>query len=105
MGAKKRPFYRIVAADGRTARDGRFLEILGYYDPTTEPPTLKVDGEKATRWLGQGAQPSDTCRALLKKAGVISAAPPVAVVEEPAVAEVAEKPVRKSRKKAEPAEG
>ncbi|MBP6965438.1 MAG: 30S ribosomal protein S16 [Armatimonadetes bacterium] len=71
MGAKGRPFYRLVVADSRTARNGRFIEVIGYYDPMTEPVTLKVDGEKAAMWLGRGAQPSDTARALLKKEGIL----------------------------------
>lgn len=71
MGAKKRPFYRLVAADSRTARDGRFIETIGYYDPTVEPPVLKVDTEKAQRWLNNGAQPTDVTRALLKRAGLL----------------------------------
>jgi len=71
MGAKKRPFYRIVVADSRAPRDGRFIEEIGYYNPMTEPSELKIDGEKAREWIDQGAQPSDTVRALLKKSGAI----------------------------------
>ena len=71
MGAKKRPFYRIVVTDSRNARDGRFIENIGYYDPTVEPPVLKVDLEKAQEWIGKGAQPSDTARGLLKKLGML----------------------------------
>ncbi len=71
MGAKGRPFYRLVVADSRTARDGRFIEAIGYYDPLTEPVTIKIDGQKAVEWLGKGAQPSDTARALLKKEGIL----------------------------------
>jgi small subunit ribosomal protein S16 len=71
MGAKKRPFYRIVVADSRAPRDGRFIEEIGYYNPMTEPSELKIDGEKARKWIDQGAQPSDTVRALLKKSGAI----------------------------------
>lgn len=71
MGMKKRPFYRIVVADSRSARDGRVIETLGHYDPMTEPSTVKVDGERALTWLQQGAQPSDTVRRLLVEAGVI----------------------------------
>ena len=73
MGAKKRPFYRLVVADSRTARDGRVIETLGYYDPLTDPARITVDGEKAKAWLQKGAQPSDTARRLLVKAGVIEA--------------------------------
>ena len=70
MGAKKRPFYRVVVADSRFARDGRFIETLGYYNPCVEPNELKIDGERATYWLNCGAQPSDTAAALLKKQGI-----------------------------------
>ena len=72
MGAKKAPFYRIVVADSRYPRDGRFIEELGYYDPTKEPSVLKVDDEKAKSWIANGAQPTDTVKALLKKNGTIS---------------------------------
>lgn len=71
MGAKKAPFYRIVAIDSRKARDGQYLEQIGYYDPTREPADVKIDNEKAIKWLNQGAQPTDTVRALLKKSGAI----------------------------------
>ncbi len=71
MGAKKRPFYRLVVADSRSARDGRFIDTVGSYDPLTEPAVIKVDEEKALEWLQKGAQPSDTARALLKKSGVM----------------------------------
>ena len=71
MGAKKAPFYRIVVADSRYPRDGRFIEELGYYNPMTQPAEVKVDGERAKYWLGTGAQPTDTVRLLLKKTGVI----------------------------------
>ena len=71
MGMKKKPFYRIVVADIRSPRDGRFIEEIGYYDPMTEPSTVKVDAEAAKKWLGNGAQPTDTVRVLLKKSGVI----------------------------------
>ena len=70
MGAKKRPFYRLVVADARAPRDGRFIEELGYYNPISNPVELKVDKEKALSWLQKGAQPSDTVKSLLKKAGV-----------------------------------
>ena len=69
-GAKKRPFYRIVAASSQSPRDGRFLEILGTYDPLTDPATIDVKVERAQDWLGKGAIPSDTVRSLLQKAGV-----------------------------------
>ncbi|MBQ2679673.1 MAG: 30S ribosomal protein S16 [Firmicutes bacterium] len=71
LGAKKAPFYRIVVADSRTARNGKTIEEIGYYDPTKEPVVLKVDADAAKKWLSTGAQPSDTVKALLKKAGVI----------------------------------
>ena len=71
MGAKKAPFYRVVVADSRYPRDGRFIEELGYYDPTKNPPVVEIDGEKAKTWIGNGAQPTDTVKALLKKNGVL----------------------------------
>jgi small subunit ribosomal protein S16 len=71
MGTKQTPFYRVVVADSRTARDGRFLEALGTYDPLKHPIGLTVDAEKALRWLQRGAQPTDTVRHLLSKAGVM----------------------------------
>ena len=71
MGAKKAPFYRVVVADSRFARDGRFIEEIGYYDPTKEPSVVKIDAEKAQKWIKNGAQPTDTVKALLKKSGAI----------------------------------
>ena len=71
MGAKKAPFYRVVVADSRFARDGRFIEEIGYYDPTKEPSVVKIDEEKAKQWLANGAQPTDTVREILKKAAVL----------------------------------
>ncbi len=71
MGAKKAPFYRIIVSDSRSPRDGRFIEELGYYDPTTNPSTIKVDNEKAAAWLKQGVQMSDTVRRLFVEAGVL----------------------------------
>ncbi len=70
LGAKKAPFYRIVVADSRTPRDGKAIDELGYYDPTKEPAVLKVDVEKAQKWIKTGAQPSETVKTLLKKSGV-----------------------------------
>lgn len=70
MGAKNRPFYRLVVADARSPRDGRFIEELGYYDPTRDPAVIRVDGERARFWLQRGAQPTDTVRSLLARAGV-----------------------------------
>lgn len=67
MGAKKAPFYRVVVADSRSPRDGRVIEEIGYYNPVKQPAEIKVDEEKALRWLNTGAQPSETVRALLKK--------------------------------------
>ena len=67
MGAKKAPFYRVVVADSRFPRDGRFIEEIGYYDPTKEPVVIQIDAEKAKKWIATGAQPTDTVRALLKK--------------------------------------
>ena len=69
MGAKKAPFYRIVVADARTPRDGKVLEEIGIYDPTKQPSVLRVDIEAAKNWIAKGAQPTDTVKALLKKAG------------------------------------
>ena len=71
MGAKKQAFYRIVVADSRAPRDGAFVEEIGYYNPITEPAELKVDNERAKEWMKNGAQPTDTVRGLLKKAGAI----------------------------------
>ena len=71
MGGKKAPFYRVVVADSRFARDGRFIEEIGYYDPTKEPSVVKIDAEKAKQWLDNGAQPTDTVREILKKAAVL----------------------------------
>ena len=71
MGNRKRPFYRLVAADSRFQRDGRFLDILGYYDPMEKPYKLKIDREKVLGWLNKGAQMSDTAESLLRKEGII----------------------------------
>ena len=70
MGSKKRPFYRIVAMNSETRRDGRALEYLGYYNPMVDPAAIKADGEKVRAWLARGAEPTDTVRALLHKAGI-----------------------------------
>ncbi|HZX47020.1 MAG: 30S ribosomal protein S16 [Clostridiales bacterium] len=70
MGAKKRPFYRIVVADSRAPRDGRFIEEIGYYNPISQPREIKIDHEKAAQWLKRGAKPSDTVKALFKSEGV-----------------------------------
>jgi small subunit ribosomal protein S16 len=71
MGAKKSPFYRVVVADARSPRDGRFIEALGHYDSTTEPAIIKIDEEKALAWLQKGAQPTDTVKDLFSKAGIL----------------------------------
>lgn len=71
MGAKKSPFYRIVVADSRSPRDGRFIEEIGYYNPMQEPSVVKVDAEKAKKWISNGAQPTETVKSLFKKHGVI----------------------------------
>ena len=71
MGAKKSPFYRIVAIDSRKARDGQYIDQIGIYDPTVEPALVKIDADKAKDWIAKGAQPTDTVRALLKKNGVM----------------------------------
>ncbi|MBQ2896459.1 MAG: 30S ribosomal protein S16 [Oscillospiraceae bacterium] len=68
MGAKKAPFYRVVVADSRSPRDGRFIEEIGTYDPLTNPATIQIDMERANYWIASGAQPTDTVRGLLKKA-------------------------------------
>ena len=70
MGAKKAPFHRIVVADSRSPRDGRFIDEIGIYDPNCQPAAIKIDAEKAQKWIGNGAQPSDTVRSLLKQAGL-----------------------------------
>lgn len=72
MGAKKRPFYRVVIADSRSPRDGRFIETVGTYNPISQPAEIKLDEEKILSWLGNGAQPSDTVRNLLSNAGILA---------------------------------
>lgn len=71
MGAKKAPFYRIVVADSRYPRDGRFIEEIGYYNPLQDPPVVKIDAEKAAKWIANGAQPTDTVKAIFKKNDII----------------------------------
>lgn len=71
MGTHKRPFYRVVVADSRTPRNGRFIEEIGTYDPLKDPTEIKIDKDKAVKWIQTGAQPTDTVRALLKKSGCI----------------------------------
>ena len=71
IGAKKAPTYRIVIADSRSPRDGRFIEQIGYYNPLTNPADVKIDAEKAKQWISNGAQPTDTVKSLLKKNGIL----------------------------------
>ena len=71
MGAKKQPFYRVIVADERSPRNGRFIEEHGYYNPLTEPATIKIDADKAKEWIKNGAQPTETVKVLLKKAGIV----------------------------------
>jgi small subunit ribosomal protein S16 len=75
MGAKKRPFYRLVVADSRSPRDGRFIELLGYYDPLTEPAKVQVDADKVREWMSRGARPSDAARDLLVREGILAKVP------------------------------
>jgi len=72
MGAKKKPFYRIIVADSRSPRDGRFIEEIGTYDPMKDPSEIKIDAEKALKWIGNGAQPTESVKTLLKNAGVVA---------------------------------
>lgn len=72
IGKKKQPQYRLIIADSRAPRDGRFIETIGQYNPRVDPPLIKVDEARALHWLGNGAQPSDTARSILRKAGVLS---------------------------------
>ena len=71
MGAKKAPFYRVVVADSRSPRDGRFIDEIGYFNPLTNPAEIQIDAEKAKKWISNGAQPTDTVKALLKKSGIV----------------------------------
>ncbi|MEG1687643.1 MAG: 30S ribosomal protein S16 [Angelakisella sp.] len=71
MGAKKAPFYRIVVADSRYPRNGRFIEEVGYYDPTKNPSIVKIDAEKTKKWIANGAQPTDTVKGILKNEGIL----------------------------------
>ena len=71
MGAHKQPFYRVVVADARAPRDGKFIDEIGYYDPMKEPKVINIDEEKAKKWLANGAQPTETVKTLFKKSGII----------------------------------
>ena len=71
MCAKKAPFYRVIVADSRSPRDGRFIDTIGTYNPLANPVEIKIDAEKAKKWLGNGAQPTETVKALLKKSGIV----------------------------------
>lgn len=71
IGAKKAPFYRVIVADSRSPRDGRFIDTIGTYNPLTNPVEIKIDAEKAKKWLGNGAQPTETVKSLLKKSGIV----------------------------------
>jgi small subunit ribosomal protein S16 len=104
MGAKKRPSYRIVAADSRSPRDGRFIEAFGFYDPVTQPATVKLDVERARHWLSVGAQPTDTVRDIFRRAGLLGdeVAPAEATVPaaaEPAAAEPTPEPAAPARRR------
>ncbi len=76
MGRRNRPFYRVVVADGRSPRDGKFIELIGHYNPLTDPETVSIDEEKALKWLRCGAQPTDTVRTLLSKLGIMDKVKP-----------------------------
>ena len=71
VGAKKQPFYRVIVADERSPRNGRFIEEIGYYNPLNEPATVKIDADKAKEWIKNGAQPTETVKVLLKRAGIV----------------------------------
>jgi small subunit ribosomal protein S16 len=76
MGRRNRPFYRVVVADIRSPRDGKFIDIIGHYNPLTDPATISIDGEKALKWLRYGAQPTDTVRSLFAKLGIMDKVKP-----------------------------
>ncbi len=103
MGSINKPFYRIVTLDSRKKRDGIYLESIGYYDPKTDPFTLKVNVDRALYWLGVGAQPSDTVRSLLKKAGVMEKFHNAKFEVKEETEKEAEKPAKKAVKKEKPA--
>ena len=89
MGSMKRPFYRIVVADSRAPRDGKFIDTLGYYNPCVEPIQLKIDSDLAKLWLGRGAQPTDTAGALLKREGLLERETARTTIAKPAVSKSA----------------
>ncbi len=95
-GAKKQPRYRVVIADARAPRDGAFVDSIGYYDPLTEPATIRIDQERARRWLDKGVQPSDTVQRLLRRAGIVEG-------PEPVYPESKREPAREAVAAAEPA--
>jgi len=76
MGRRNKPSYRVVVADSHSPRDGKFIDIIGHYNPLTDPPTISIDGEKALKWLGYGAQPTDTVRSLFNKLGIMTKVKP-----------------------------
>jgi len=76
MGRRNKPFYRVVVADSRSPRDGKFIDIIGYYNPLTDPATISIDGEKALKWLRYGAQPTDTVRSFLAILGIMDKVKP-----------------------------
>jgi small subunit ribosomal protein S16 len=88
MGAKKRPFYRLVVADSRSPRDGKFIEEIGYYDPLPNPATVRIDADKVHEWMRRGARPSDVARKLLEREGILQRSAQVRRVAPAAVAEV-----------------
>ena len=101
VGATKRPSYRVVATDSRTARDGRALEILGFYDPLTEPATVKLEGERIRDWISKGAQPSDMVARLMRQAGLGPGGVAAEATPAPEPEAAAEKPkARRTRKPA-----
>jgi len=91
MGAKKRPFYRLVVADSRSPRDGRFIEQLGIYDPLSEPATIRIDEDKVKQWLSHGAQPSEAARSLLRREGILPAVIPTGPPKKSPASKKAEK--------------
>jgi small subunit ribosomal protein S16 len=100
LGARKRPYYRLVVADSRSPRDGRFIEELGTYDPISNPATLRIDAEKVRAWMSRGAQPSDTARSLLEQQGIL---PRTARAQRPPKAAAAAAPAPAEPAAAEPA--